>query len=611
MPRLAKSPIIHKEEKLPTWVGKVAIDNIAEQSRIDLDAAQAIVEAVNNTQALSSPSTQSSRRWGGVFHKIGSLEPSYTPQSVLDRHLVFKAVESLQTHARKNGMASARVRYLRAIKDNTPGKDFPLMKSGEFLIEFLDRRGIKHHVKAVLSLDATGRFILPATFLTPDGAIHPFTKDVVADMTNYKLVVPNISIQRSMTPTYRHPDPTRVWPMSSVANLRQVADELGVDKEDAGMSVVKELAKGYGAPVLDQGNQTLIVTCPGGDNYTIISTPEGWSIIDNDGAFSKKFNRDEIGAFKGAVEELFKAPPSPMALPVENIPLEDETMAPPGEEKPGEEEPEKTVSGGKHKSAKDEPLGDVWNFESEDEELAIEELQNIVDEAINGDTDQQNFLCELWHGENWYFIKKKLETEGSVWYVWWMDGVHAYMRYMKHRIGAKEKGSTMEKPASVVGYWQGEPKGWTAESKKKFWKSIGGSVKECIKKLEGKVDNPAAFCAGIKDEVKGKTTWRGPESSVKDFSRFLRVQAAAHLHPDSGILLEAARLSDQSRTRSAIRKLNLWKPEWGNDLYIAYNLSKKAGTPPELDTKSFEDGRNMGVAQYGYEGQKIAGTSGE
>ena len=37
-------------------------------------------------------------------------------------------------------------------------------------------------------------------------------------------------------------------------------------------------------------------------------------------------------------------------------------------------------------------------------------------------------LRALWDGEEWEDILKKANTEGSTWYVWWMDGVRKYMR---------------------------------------------------------------------------------------------------------------------------------------------------------------------------------------
>lgn len=36
-------------------------------------------------------------------------------------------------------------------------------------------------------------------------------------------------------------------------------------------------------------------------------------------------------------------------------------------------------------------------------------------------------LRSLWDNESWESIQRKFQTEGSVWYVWWMDGVRAYM----------------------------------------------------------------------------------------------------------------------------------------------------------------------------------------
>jgi desulfoferrodoxin-like iron-binding protein len=72
------------------------------------------------------------------------------------------------------------------------------------------------------------------------------------------------------------------------------------------------------------------------------------------------------------------------------------------------------------------------------------------------------------------------------------------------------------------------PKGWSQDSIKKysktFTKNMKGGVKskgffdKCVKKMEGKVDNPEGFCASVKDEIYGSTYWRGkdkPESEVK------------------------------------------------------------------------------------------------
>lgn len=59
--------------------------------------------------------------------------------------------------------------------------------------------------------------------------------------------------------------------------------------------------------------------------------------------------------------------------------------------------------------------------------------------------------------------------------------------------------------------WEKLPKGWTQESVEKFWKSLTGDAKhkvtKCIKKMEGKMDDPGAFCASLADKVEG-TAWR-------------------------------------------------------------------------------------------------------
>lgn len=72
-------------------------------------------------------------------------------------------------------------------------------------------------------------------------------------------------------------------------------------------------------------------------------------------------------------------------------------------------------------------MSDVVQLETEDEEFASEVLSDIANKAIEGNTNQQQFLSFLWDGENWDSIKEKLMAEGSTWYVWWMDGVRKLM----------------------------------------------------------------------------------------------------------------------------------------------------------------------------------------
>jgi len=61
---------------------------------------------------------------------------------------------------------------------------------------------------------------------------------------------------------------------------------------------------------------------------------------------------------------------------------------------------------------------------------------------------------------------------------------------------------------------------------KKFAKSLTGIegkekdfFEKCIEKMKGKMDDPNAFCAGIKDELHGSTYWRGKEKSPQQVGK--------------------------------------------------------------------------------------------
>ena len=68
----------------------------------------------------------------------------------------------------------------------------------------------------------------------------------------------------------------------------------------------------------------------------------------------------------------------------------------------------------------------VWQLENQEQMAASEELNIIIEIALAGNRKHQNYLKKLWN-EKWPFIKEKLLTEGSVWYVWYMDGVNQHI----------------------------------------------------------------------------------------------------------------------------------------------------------------------------------------
>lgn len=91
-------------------------------------------------------------------------------------------------------------------------------------------------------------------------------------------------------------------------------------------------------------------------------------------------------------------------------------------------------------------------------------------------------------------------------------------------------------PITEAGF-EDKPEGWTDKSIKKYTKTFTSRMKgtaktkdffdKCVKKMQGKVDNPEGFCASLKDEAHGSTYWRGkgkkPAEVKKDVARHKNV----------------------------------------------------------------------------------------
>ena len=75
----------------------------------------------------------------------------------------------------------------------------------------------------------------------------------------------------------------------------------------------------------------------------------------------------------------------------------------------------------------EESIGDVWNLESSEENIASDSLSIFVESAMKGNTDDQKYLEGIFE-ESWEEIKTKVEAEGSTWVVWWMDGVNKHLK---------------------------------------------------------------------------------------------------------------------------------------------------------------------------------------
>jgi len=71
---------------------------------------------------------------------------------------------------------------------------------------------------------------------------------------------------------------------------------------------------------------------------------------------------------------------------------------------------------------------DVWKLETQAQDEASEDLNIIIEGALEfSGVAERAYLRKLWDDESWESIKKKLMVEGSVWYVWYMDGVNRHL----------------------------------------------------------------------------------------------------------------------------------------------------------------------------------------
>ena len=86
-------------------------------------------------------------------------------------------------------------------------------------------------------------------------------------------------------------------------------------------------------------------------------------------------------------------------------------------------------------------LESVIKLESTEEELASHDLRAMITRARESkDPEIILFLRRLWDDESWEFICQKIDVQGSTWYVWWMDGVRAFMRKTQDSKDGQDKG---------------------------------------------------------------------------------------------------------------------------------------------------------------------------
>jgi len=57
---------------------------------------------------------------------------------------------------------------------------------------------------------------------------------------------------------------------------------------------------------------------------------------------------------------------------------------------------------------------------------ARDDLNRIIELALTGKRKSQNYLKKLWNND-WQTIKERINTGGSAWYVWYMDGINQHL----------------------------------------------------------------------------------------------------------------------------------------------------------------------------------------
>jgi len=77
---------------------------------------------------------------------------------------------------------------------------------------------------------------------------------------------------------------------------------------------------------------------------------------------------------------------------------------------------------------KTQQLSDVWQLETSSQECGVNIVNELYQQAIDGKVSSRNLLKKI-YDEDWKTIKERFETEGSVWYVWFMDGVNNLLRH--------------------------------------------------------------------------------------------------------------------------------------------------------------------------------------
>jgi hypothetical protein len=200
----------------PAFTQQITLAKNAGASSVDL-TCPGCGSLVFPLDTLQQTSTNKDSRFSAEYADGNTdLTKKATYNTFVDRHVMFRAVEELQTYAMRNGMPMARARYIKSEHVKEAGFQYPILNNIEAEIEMRYGKNQKGYVTAVVSIDAAGTFKMPKVFKTADQKEHPFEKEyIVALMKDVspKLMPP----QRRKTdvPIFRQPDPSRFRTVAS------------------------------------------------------------------------------------------------------------------------------------------------------------------------------------------------------------------------------------------------------------------------------------------------------------------------------------------------------------------------------------------------------------
>lgn len=145
-----------------------------------------------------------------------------------------------------------------------------------------------------------------------------------------------------------------------------------------------------------------------------------------------------------------------------------------------------------------------------------------------------------------------------------------------------------------AGKWNSLPKGWTQDSVEKFWGTMTGESKhkvtECIKKMDGKIDDPGAFCASLADKVMGPE-WRKKKANNRgsDMVHDLAARKLAfNTIPVSTVTLPAVIKRVLAEVRFSKRKISV-RTSTSFSMYSAGDDGAKGFTAlVDIDTQQYK-----------------------